>query len=189
MALDNKKAEDPHLARTDLADHLDTLRARQPSGRRLAPEARAAALPPDEDPKPGRLAETPPPRLIVPTKKIKAQARRDFLIYGAGMAAAAAAFLWVLPDETRARLPFPLGAPPPATPDPAKQTFLSRTLTFDDDVAAVLYSPDRRVPTYDLSQAARRLRNNYDGQTPDTDSYLADWTLTIKAWHPARSSA
>ena len=176
MTTNNKNPDEPHLARTDLADHLDTLRTRRPQGRRSAPEAQAAALPPDEDKKPGRLAETPPPRLIVPAGKIKAQTRRDFLIYGAGVAALAAGFLWVLPDETRARL----GIKPPATPDLAKQRLLSRALTFDDDVAAALYSPDRLVPTYDLSQAARELRNNYDGQTPDPADYLADWTLTIK---------
>lgn len=176
MTTNNKNPDEPHLARTDLADHLDTLRTRRPQGRRSAPEAQAAALPPDEDEKPGRLAETPPPRLIVPAGKIKAQTRRDFLIYGAGVAALAAGFLWVLPDETRARL----GIKPPATPDLAKQRLLSRALTFDDDVAAALYSPDRLVPTYDLSQAARELRNNYDGQTPDPADYLADWTLTIK---------
>ena len=170
----NKQPDEPHLARTDLADHLDTLRARQPGSRRLAAED--AAQPPDEEKTPGRLAETPPPRLIVPTRKIKAQTRRDFLIYGAGMAAAAAGFLWVLPDDTRTRL----GLKPPAHPDSAKQRFLSRALTFDDDVAAALYSPDRRVPTYDISHAARDLRNNYDGQTPDPADYLADWTLTIK---------
>jgi len=176
MTTNNKNPDEPHLARTDLADHLDTLRTRRPQGRRSAPEAQAAALPPDEDEKPGRLAETPPPRLIVPAGKIKAQTRRDFLIYGAGVAALAAGFLWVLPDETRARL----GIKPPAAPDLAKQRLLSRALTFDDDVAAALYSPDRLVPTYDLSQAARELRNNYDGQTPDPADYLADWTLTIK---------
>ena len=176
MTTNNKNPDEPHLARTDLADHLDTLRTRRPQGRRNAPEAQAAALPPDEDEKPGRLAETPPPRLIVPAGKIKAQTRRDFLIYGAGVAALAAGFLWVLPDETRARL----GIKPPAAPDLAKQRLLSRALTFDDDVAAALYSPDRLVPTYDLSQAARELRNNYDGQTPDPADYLADWTLTIK---------
>ncbi len=176
MTTNNKNPDEPHLARTDLADHLDTLRTRRPQGRRSAPEAQAAALPPDEDEKLGRLAETPPPRLIVPAGKIKAQTRRDFLIYGAGVAALAAGFLWVLPDETRARL----GIKPPAAPDLAKQRLLSRALTFDDDVAAALYSPDRLVPTYDLSQAARELRNNYDGQTPDPADYLADWTLTIK---------
>ena len=172
-----KKALDAsHLARTDLADHLDTLRARQPRGRRLAPEALAAAQPPDGDEKPGRLAETPPPRLIVPNGKIKAQTRRDFLIYGVGVAALTAGFLWVLPDETRTRLGIKL----PAAPDPVKQRLLSRVLTFDDDIAAALYSPDRLVPTYALSQAARELRNNYDGQTPDPADYLADWTLTVK---------
>ena len=106
----------PHEARTDLADHLDTLRARRPSGRAPSPEALAAAQPPDQAKTPGRLAETPPPRLIVPNGKIKTQTRRDFLIYGAGVAAAAAGFLWVLPDETRQRL----GFKPPAAPDPAQ---------------------------------------------------------------------
>ena len=173
---ESKTPDASHLARTDLVDHLDTLRARQPQGRRLTPEAQAAALPPDPDEKPGRLAETPPPRLVIPNGKIKAQTRRDFLIYGAGVAALAAGFLWVLPDETRTRL----GFKPPAAPDLTKQAFLGRALTFDDDVAAALYSPDRLVPTYDLSQAARELRNNYDGQTPDPDTYLADWSLTVK---------
>ena len=172
---ETKASEASHLARTDLVDHLDSLRARQPR-RPLAPAAQAAALPPDEDEKPGRLAETPPAPFLVPDGKRKSQTRRDFLIYGAGVAALAAGFLWVLPDETRTRL----GIKPPAAPDPAKQKLLSRVLTFDDDVAAALYSPERRVPTYELSQAARELRNNYDGQTPDPADYLADWSLTVK---------
>ena len=163
-----------HQARTDLVDHLDSMRARQPQ-RRPAPAALAAAQPADDE-APSRLAETPPLPFFVPDGKRKSQTRRDFLIYGAGMAALAAGFLWVLPDETRTRL----GFKPPAAPDPVKQKFLSRVLTFDDDVAAALYSPDRRVPTYDLSQAARELRNNYDGQTPDPADYLADWSLTVK---------
>ena len=35
------------------------------------------------------------------------------------------------------------------------------------------------MPTYDLSRAARELRNNYDGQTPDP-AYIPDWHLTIE---------
>ena len=174
----SKNPEKPHLARTDLADRLDTLRARRPSGRPPSPDALAAAQPPDPEQTPGRLAETPPARLILPNGKLKAQTRRDFLIYGAGVATVAAGFLWALPDETRARLPF--GFKPPAHPDPTKQALLGRALTFDDDVASALYSPDRLVPTYDISKAARELRNNYDGQTPDPADYLADWTLTVK---------
>lgn len=180
MAIDNKNPEEPHLARTDLVDHLDTLRARRPAGRKTTPEV---PEPPNEDRTLGRLAETPPVRLIVPNRKLRAQTRRDFLIYGVGVAAAAAGFFWVLPDETRQRF----GIKPPANPDLAKQAFLSRALTFDDDVASVLYSPDRLVPTYDLSQAARELRNNYDGQTPDPASYLADWTLTVQGLASGKS--
>ena len=63
---------------------------------------------------------------------------------------------------------------------PRKERFLNGVMDFDDDVAKLLYSPDRLVPTYDKSQAVKEadLRNNYDGQTPDP-SYIDDWTLTL----------
>ena len=109
----------------------------------------------------------------VPVHALRNQSRRDFLIYGAGMAAAAFGFVWLLPDETRARL----GLKPVTTPRKAR--LLNKTLDFDDDVAEALFSPDRAVPTYDLSQAAKELRNNYDGQTPDP-AYIPDWHLTVE---------
>lgn len=109
----------------------------------------------------------------VPVQALKNQSRRDFLLYGAGLAAAAFGFVWLLPDETRARLHLQ-----PVAATARKARLLDRTLKFDDDVAEALYSPTRRVPTYSLSQAARELRNNYDGQTPDP-GYIPDWHLTV----------
>ena len=180
MAADEKRP--PHLAREDLAEHLDSRRARRPRLEQAVPKLSDHAETSAETPR-GRFAETSPPPIIVPNAKLKAQTRRDFLLYGAGVAAAATAFLWVLPDETRQRL----GIKPPEAPDPHKASLLNRTLTFDDDVAEALYSPNRLVPTYDLSQAARELRNNYDGQTPDPADYLADWTLTVKGLASGRT--
>ena len=110
----------------------------------------------------------------VPTSALQNQSRRDFLLYGAGMAAAAFGFAWLLPDDTRARL----GLKPVAAAG-RKAKLLDKTLSFDDDVAEALFSPDRAVPTYALSQAARELQNNYDGQTPDP-AYIADWQMTVE---------
>ncbi len=109
----------------------------------------------------------------VSRRALTAQTRRDFLLYGAGMAAAALGFVWLLPDETRGRLGLK-----PVVATGRKDRLLNKVLTFDDDVSEALYSPNRIVPTYSLTQAARELRNNYDGQTPDP-AYIPDWTLTV----------
>ena len=109
----------------------------------------------------------------IPVGALKSQSRRDFLLYGAGIAVAAFSFAWLLPDETRARLHL---KPVAATARKAK--LLDKTLKFDDDVAEALFSPTRAVPTYALSQASKELRNNYDGQTPDP-GYIPDWHLTL----------
>ena len=110
----------------------------------------------------------------VPVRALKNQSRRDFLLYGAGIFAGAFGFLWLLPDETRARLHLQ-----PIAAARRKARLLDKTLDFDDDVAEALYSPTRAVPTYPLSDAARELRNNYDGQTPDP-AYIPDWHLTVE---------
>ncbi len=124
------------------------------------------------------IIETIAPREMepvrVPVAALKSQSRRDFLLYGTGLAAAAFGFLWLLPDDTRARLHL---KPVAATARKAK--LLDKTLRFDDDVAEALFSPTRAVPTYALSQAARDLRNNYDGQTPDP-AYIPDWQLVVE---------
>ena len=117
-------------------------------------------------------AELPP--FTVSRRGLKNQARRDFLLYGAGMTLAAFGFVWLLPDDTRARL----GLKPVAAVG-RKERLLNKTLSFDDDVAEALYSPGRLVPTYDISKAATELQNNYEGQTPNGDDYLPDWKLTV----------
>ena len=119
----------------------------------------------------GDTDELPP--MTVPRRALKAQSRRDFLLYGAGAVVATLGFAWILPDDTRGRL----GLKPVAQAG-RKARLLDRVLTVDDDVAAALYSPGRLVPTYDMAQAATELRNNYDGQTPDLD-YIPDWHLTV----------
>lgn len=114
--------------------------------------------------------------IVVPNRRIKAQTRRDFLLYGAGVVAAAAGFWYVLPPDTQMRLDDKKSAS-----SPRKERFLNRALDFDDDVAAALYLPNRLVPTFDKSRALSpsALINNYNGQTPDP-SYLATWTLTVQ---------
>jgi len=122
-----------------------------------------------------RVAERDPVPMEVAPSRLKNISRRSFLVYGAGTALAIAAFWAGLPEETQQRL----GAKHAHT-TAAKERVLNKALTFDDDVAAALYSSDRSVPTYDKAQAQspQTLRNNYDGQTPAGD-YLADWKLTL----------
>lgn len=127
-----------------------------------------------------KIAERPPATIQVPQRTLKAQTRRDFLVYGAGVALAALGFWWVLPDDTQMRL-----GRKKIPAQPAKDRFLSRTLGFDDDVAEALSSPGRLVPTYAKSEAQSptQLRNNYNSapDTPDElfPNYVADWTLTL----------
>lgn len=130
-----------------------------------------------------RVLEPELPRIVVPRGRLKAQTRRDFLVYGAGAVAVAAGFWWALPPETRIRL-----GDPKAVSSSRRERFLNRALDFDDDVAAALYSPNRLVPTFDKSRALSpsALRNNYDGQTPDP-GYLATWKLTVEGLASGRS--
>ncbi len=120
-----------------------------------------------------RLAEKAPAPIIVPRRTLNRVTRRDFLVYGAGVAAAAAGFWAALPPETQERL-----GRKGAHTFAAKERFLNGSLSFDDDVAAAFYSPDRLVPTYSRADITPNLRNNYDGQTPDPD-YIANWHLTV----------
>jgi hypothetical protein len=52
-----------------------------------------------------------------------------------------------------------------------------KALRIDDDAAEVLYSGNRRVPTYTKSQITPH-KNNYDGATPDP-GYISGWNLTL----------
>jgi DMSO/TMAO reductase YedYZ molybdopterin-dependent catalytic subunit len=172
------------------------------SGPDPVPVAEAPAAPAPR--RVSRLAETPPPVIEMPESRLKTLTRRDFLLFGAGAVAVAAGFWWLLPEDTEARtLPgswrarldsldmrvgaLPAGADLSTLPaaerayklsSAAKDRFLNKVLTFDDDIAEALYSPDRSVPTYPRSLAIPDLKNNYDGQTPDP-GYIDTWTLTL----------
>ncbi len=154
-----------------------------------APDAPAAAAPapppvPPRPPAPAWFAERTEIPIEVPGRTLAARTRRDFLLFGAGVLATALGGWWLLPDRTRGRLlPQPghdlldtLAARTGLTPA-RREALLDRGLTFDDDVAEALYSPTRRIRTYDRSQVTP-LRNNYNGRTPDP-AYLADWRLHV----------
>ena len=162
-----------------------------------APEETAPPAPPPLPAKPkkrGWLAERPEVAIEVPRRRLRAQSRRDFLIFTAGVAAAAAGAWWLLPDRTRARL-----APGKAfdaldslaaragLTGARRENVLNRALTLDDDVAEALYSKNRSVRTYDRS-GVTPLRNNYDGQTPGPE-YLATWRLHLSGLASGRSES
>jgi DMSO/TMAO reductase YedYZ molybdopterin-dependent catalytic subunit len=152
------------------------------------PVARAAPAP---TPPPARrrgwleaLAERPEVAVEIPARRLRAQSRRDFVLFAAGFAASAVGAWWLLPDRTRARL-LPGAANDRLDTLAARvglsranrERVLDRALTFDDDVAEALYSKGRRVRTYSRSQVTP-LRNNYNGDTPGPE-YLPGWTLAM----------
>ena len=162
-----------------------------------APEAQPAAAPPPppaKPPKRGWLAERPEEVAQVPRGRLRAQSRRDFLLFGAGVVAATAGAWWLLPDRTRARLApgnafdalDSLAARSGLTRE-RRENVLNRALTFDDDVAEALYSKNRSVRTYDRSEVTP-LRNNYDGQTPGPE-YLATWRLELSGLASGRTGS
>jgi len=131
------------------------------------------------------LEETTPVPFEVSSRSLRWASRRDFLIYGIAAVAAVSSFYWLLPDDTRSRVFGDIESSQLDTlaarvglSSDRKASLLNRTLTFDDDVAAALYSKDRSVPTFDKSQITPNLINNYDGQTPDP-SYLTTWRLQL----------
>jgi DMSO/TMAO reductase YedYZ molybdopterin-dependent catalytic subunit len=139
-----------------------------------------------------RFRERPEEPILVPGRRLRNQTRRDFFLFGAGAAAAAAGFWFLLPEGTRGRvlsekrrewldsLEARLGGSPQR-----RENILNRALTFDDDVAEALYSRNRRVRTYRKSDVMP-LRNNYDGQTPDPD-YIPDWRLFVEGLASGRT--
>lgn len=155
-----------------------------PAGPPEPSPAPAPAPPPPAAPRRSFLAERPETIEAVPRRALAARSRRDFLLFAAGTIAAGLGAWWLLPDRTRARLlPRPghdaldtIAARVGLTRE-RREAALNRALTFDDDVAEALYSPDRRVRTYDRAQVTR-LRNNYNGRTPGPE-YLAGWRLRV----------
>lgn len=138
--------------------------------------------------------EGPERPLFVSERRLARQTRRNFLLLGAGAVTVAAGFWWILPEDTQDRilpeekrewldsLEARLGASPRR-----KENLLNRALTFDDDVAEALYSPDRRVRTYRRSDITP-LRNNYDGQTPSPD-YIPGWRLQVEGLASGRAES
>jgi DMSO/TMAO reductase YedYZ molybdopterin-dependent catalytic subunit len=111
----------------------------------------------------------------LPPRKLAAATRRDFLLFGAGTAAAAAGFLFLLPPRVRQR--FVGRAAWLDSLEARRQKAVQGALTFDDDVAEALYSPTRHVRAYRRSDVTP-LRNNYNGRTP-SPAYVDGWRLTI----------
>ena len=111
------------------------------------------------------------------------RSRRDFLLFGAGIAATAVAGWWLLPE--RAKRTWLPGAADRLDTLAARvgltrmqrEAQLNRVLTFDDDVAEALFSEQRRVRTY-AQPDPRPLRNNYHGRTPGPE-YLPTWRLNL----------
>ena len=95
------------------------------------------------------FGERPLPQIDVDPQVLRRRTRRDVLLLGAGTAAALAGARSLLPHALR----------------------------IDDDVAELLYSPHRTVPTYTKSEITP-LKNNYHGATPDP-SYIPGWHLTL----------
>jgi DMSO/TMAO reductase YedYZ molybdopterin-dependent catalytic subunit len=124
------------------------------------------------------------PRRFVDEKKLRKQSRRDFVLFGAGAFATLAGLWWISPLASKKRI---FGERTTDFLDTAaarfgatqarSERFQDRALTFDDDIAEVLYSPTRSVRMYKRSDITT-LRNNYAGRTP-SPAYVKDWTLTL----------
>ena len=101
----------------------------------------------------GFFGERPLPTFEVDSRLLQRRTRRDLLLFGAGTVAALAGARSLLPHALRV------------------------ALRIDDEVAELLYSPRRMVPTYTKSQITQ-LKNNYNGATPDP-SYIPGWHVTL----------
>lgn len=124
------------------------------------------------------------PQRFIDEKKLRRQSRRDFILFGAGTFAALAGLWWIAPLGSKKRL---VGEHATNFLDTAaarlgatrerSERFLNRALTFDDDIAEALYSPNRSVRIY-RRRDVTPLRNNYNGRTP-SPAYINDWTLSL----------
>jgi DMSO/TMAO reductase YedYZ molybdopterin-dependent catalytic subunit len=118
------------------------------------------------------FGERPLPAIEMAPSILRYRTRRDFLVFGAGAAAALAGGVFLLPQSTLSRMGVRRNLD-----SPAKEWFLNKALRIDDDVAEALYSGTRRVPIYTKSQITS-LKNNYNGATPDP-GYIPGWKLTL----------
>ena len=113
--------------------------------------------------------ERSPEIIEVTPQVVRRLTRRDFLAFGAGAVVALGVAASQLPPGTLQRLGLKFW--------PRNQCLLNAAQRVDDDVAELLYSPNRLVPTYTKSQITP-LRNNYNGATPDP-GYIPRWRLTL----------
>jgi hypothetical protein len=147
---------------------------RPPLGARLAALTRRMAE---------AAAERPEATRATTRGALGTRSRRDFLLFGLGVAATATAGWWLLPERTKRTWL-------PGTADKLdtlaarigltrmqREANLNRVLTFDDDVAEALYSKQRQVRTYARPDPGP-LRNNYHGRTPGPE-YLPGWRLNL----------
>jgi DMSO/TMAO reductase YedYZ molybdopterin-dependent catalytic subunit len=118
------------------------------------------------------FAEKPPEKIEATPARLHQLSRRDVLLFGGGALAVAAGAGFLLPQNTLTRMGVRRNME-----SPAKEWFLNRALRLDDDVAEALYSENRMVPTYTISQVTD-LKNNYNGATPDP-GYISGWNLTL----------
>src|SRR5258707_10356703 len=117
----------------------------------------------------GVFPERSPEILEVTSQVVRRLTRRDFLTFGAGAIVAFGVAASQLPPSTLQRLGLKFW--------PRNQWLLNKAQRVDDDVAELLYSPNRLVPAYTKSQITP-LRNNYNGATPDP-GYIPGWRLTL----------
>ena len=117
----------------------------------------------------GVFPERRPEIIEVTPQDVRRWTRRDFLTFGAGAVVALGVAASQLPPSTLRRLGLKFW--------PRNQWLLNKAQRVDDDVAELLYSPNRLVPTYTKSQITP-LRNNYNGATPDL-GYIPGWRLTL----------
>jgi len=128
----------------------------------------AKASPPRPESR-GVFAERRPEIIEVTPEVARRWSRRDFLTFGAGAIVALGVAASQLPPSTLQRLGLKFW--------PRNQWLLNKAQRVDDEVAELLYSQNRLVPTYTKSQITP-LRNNYNGVTPDP-GYLPKWRLTL----------
>jgi DMSO/TMAO reductase YedYZ molybdopterin-dependent catalytic subunit len=117
----------------------------------------------------GVFPERSPDIIEVTPRVVRRLTRRNFLTFGAGAVVALGVAASQLPPSTLQRLGLKFW--------PRNQWLLNKAQRVDDDVAELLYSPNRLVPTYTKSQITP-LRNNYNGATPDP-GYIPSWRLIL----------
>jgi DMSO/TMAO reductase YedYZ molybdopterin-dependent catalytic subunit len=118
------------------------------------------------------VGEHPPLVTEIGSRVLRYRTRRDLLLFGAGAVAALAGAGVLLPQATLDRLGVRRNIN-----SRGKEWLLNKALRIDDDVAEVLYSTNRTVPTYTKSQITP-IKNNYNGATPDP-GYISGWNLTL----------